>query len=192
MNITQTILVLEVISVLLGIVCVMLFLRWKRKKKQAAEIEKLIDNISSQEALRNLKLLEHLTTAYALETEAAKEASEYMVEAEKQFLQQFLQQQLEQTSLTDFYQNLCGLLDQYLYFIPKPDLEKSSSHEDKIQEQKDTEIQRSVNNELAVSDETDLENVEQIIKAEEPEAYEEDLDWEDAFSESGDEMDDTT
>ncbi|MFW5442956.1 MAG: hypothetical protein ACKE51_01440 [Methylococcaceae bacterium] len=129
MNITLVILVAEVAVVLLVIVGFLLYLRWKQKRVQTAEIEKLLDNVSSQEEERKSQLLSYFIDSHAMDNEAAKEASDFMVEAEKQFIQQFLKQQMEQTPVTNFYQNLCELLDQYLYFIPTIETGKTTTKE---------------------------------------------------------------
>ncbi len=127
MSITVLVLIVEVIIILLGLVCFLFFLRWKRKKNKIVELNQLLDDINSREEERNVVLTKHLVKGYALGDEAAKELSSYMVEAEKQFLQQFVKQQIEQSSLTSFYETLCELLDQYLYFIPQDNTEKNLS-----------------------------------------------------------------
>jgi len=151
-----------------------------------------LDNVDSQQEERKSQLAEFLINSYALETEKAKETSEFMVEAEKLFLQQFLKQQIEQTSVTDFYQNLCELLDQYLYFIPTVNSEKDSPNEEKQVEQKSTELQ---NNEVTDSGEADSGNTNETTaseETEEAETSEAEPDWGDAFAESGDEIDEET
>jgi len=189
MNITLIILVVEVAVVLLGIVSFLFFLRWKGNKDKAAEFEKLLDNVDSQQEERKSQLAEFLINSYALETEKAKETSEFMVEAEKLFLQQFLKQQIEQTPVTDFYQNLCELLDQYLYFIPTVNSDKSSTDEEKTVEQNSAELQ---NNEVIESDEIDSENTNVTTESEEAEASEAEPDWGDTLAEPGDEIDEET
>jgi len=118
MSTTLVILLVETVVILLGVVGFLFFLRWKRNKTITAECEKLLDNFSSREDERKAQLIQFLEENYDLKTEAAEESAGYMIEAEKQFVQQFIKQQLEQTSITDFYGYLCELLDQYLYFVP--------------------------------------------------------------------------
>ncbi len=166
MNITLIILVVEVAVVLLGIVSFLFFLRWKGNKEKAAEFEKLLDNVDSQQEERKSQLAEFLINSYALETEKAKETSEFMVEAEKLFLQQFLKQQIEQTPVTYFYQNLCELLDQYLYFIPTVNSEKDSPNEEKLVEPNSDDLQ---NTEVTDSDDFDVREVEKITELDEAE-----------------------
>ncbi|MCF6250246.1 MAG: hypothetical protein L3J75_03100 [Methylococcaceae bacterium] len=185
MNVTLIILVVEVAVVLLGIVSLLFFLRWKGNKDKTAEFEKLLDNVDSLKEERKSQLAEYLTNSYALEIEKAKETSEFMVEAEKLFLQQFLKQQIEQTPVTDFYQNLCELLDQYLYFIPTVNSEKDSPNEEKLVEQNSVDIH---NNEVTDSDEIDSENTNATTEPEQAEASEAEPDWGNAFAESGDEI----
>ena len=86
---------------------------------QTAGFELLLNNIKEIEGERKSQLIQFLMDSHALPEKEAAESGEYMIEAEKQFLEQFVKQQLEQKPITDFYQNLCELLDQYLYFIPK-------------------------------------------------------------------------
>ena len=130
MSITLVVLVVEVLVILFGAVGFLFFLRWKRGKVKTAEFEKLLDNVSSKEDERKSQLIQFLEEGHALKADAAEESAGYMIEAEKQFLQQFIKQQLEQTSITDFYVNLCELLDNYLYFVPTIDIEQHESNDD--------------------------------------------------------------
>ncbi len=97
MSTTFIFLLVEVFVVLLGIACFLFYLRWKRKKLKLAEIEKLLDNINSQQAERLSLLTEHLKENCGAQDDPAEESSGLMIEAEKQFLQHFLKQQVEQT-----------------------------------------------------------------------------------------------
>lgn len=203
MNITLIILVIEVAVVCLGIVALLFYFRWKKKKNTTAEFEKLLDNVSSQEEERKAYLIQHLVDGYAMSSEAAVESGEYMIEAEKQFLQQFMKQQIERSSVADFYQNLCELLDQYLYFIPSKDedrnengstddaatVEQSLVEEKNKNEEEEIEESSSEQVEATTSAETDLIDEEQKNDSEEKE---EEPDWGDAFAESGDAVDEAT
>lgn len=199
MSITLVVLVVEVVVILLGAVSFLFFLRWKRSKTKTAEFEKLLDNVASKEDERKAQLIHFLEESHALEPEAAGESAEYMVEAEKQFLQQFIQQQLEQTSVTDFYDQLCELLDQYLYFVPTARIEQHAGNGDKS-EQQDVETLNSKDEDFNTegteandSDQTDIEKREQEDETDVTEENsEEELDWGDAFAESGDNMDEET
>ena len=186
MNASLNILIIEIALVLFIIVCVLAFLIWKRKKATGNELEQLLDNVGSLQDERKQQLAEFLIKDYALGADEAKESGEYMVEAEKQFMQQFVKQQLEQTAVTDFYGNLCELLDQYLYFVQKKGSEEPvpvESEDDKPEISDTKETVEEIENTEVSSDEfgSDAEQ-----DAEEKEA---EPDWGDAFSEAGDEMD---
>jgi len=132
MSTTLLILVVETAVIILGVVGFLFFLSWKRSRAITAEFEKLLDNVASKEDERKAQLIQFLEEGYDLKNEALKESAGYMIEAEKQFLQQFIKQQLEQTSITGFYDNLCELLDQYLYFIPTINIEQQASRSDEL------------------------------------------------------------
>ena len=206
MNITLVVLLVEVFVILFGVVGFLFFLRWKRGKVKTAEFEKLLDNVSSKEGERKAQLIQFLEESHALKTEEAEESAGYMIEAEKQFLQQFIKQQLEQTSITGFYTDLCELLDNYLYFVPTVNIEQDVSNDDAPEQQENVEVEvfetdseaeiedarASEEPEAKDSGEAHSEKEEQETEPEEPEVTEEALDWGDAFSESGDEMDEET
>ena len=141
MSATLVILVVEAVVILLGVGGVLFFLSWKRSKTITVECEKLLDNFGSKEDERKAQLIQFLEENYDLKTEAAEESAGYMIEAEKQFLQQFIKQQLEQTSITDFYEYLCELLDQYLYFVPTINIEQHESRGDKLDQQDVVEVE---------------------------------------------------
>ncbi len=180
MNMTLMVLLIEVGVALLGIVAVIVFFSWKKKKMQTAGFELLLNNIKEIKDERKAQLIQFLMDSHALPEEEATESGEYMIEAEKQFLAQFVKQQLEQKPMTDFYQNLCELLDQYLYFIPKAKtkaMPKTVLKKQPVFEQA-TEINESVLDDLDV-----IEPVTDVT--EEP-------GWGEAFAESGDTVDEST
>ena len=141
MSTTLVILVVEAVVILTGVAGFLFFLSWKRSKTITVECEKLLDNFGSKEDERKAQLIQFLEENYDLKTEAAEESAGYMIEAEKQFLQQFIKQQLEQTSITDFYGYLCELLDQYLYFVPTINIEQHESRGDKLDQQDVVEVE---------------------------------------------------
>ncbi len=173
MNITLTILIIESIVVLLGISGFLFFLRLKKKSKKLFELNQILENISSQEGERKAHLANHLQEGYALSSEAAAESAGYMVEAEKQFIQQFIKKQIEEASVVDFHQNLCELLDQYLYFIPTSAIEENNPANVE---------QAEITTKAVLLEEKNHDSDE---KKEEP-------DWGEAFAESGDEVDEET
>jgi len=119
MSATTSILVLEIAIVLLVIIGALLFLEWKKRKALTQQVDQLLETVEQQQQERVKTLTQLLETEYLLESSEAKEAGEYMIEAEKQFMQQFIKQQIEKTTVAEFYENLCGLLDQYMFFVPK-------------------------------------------------------------------------
>lgn len=208
MNSSMIILIVEMALVLLVVICVMGYLSWKQKKNRIAELEQLLENASDQQAERKVQLEQFLIKDYALEKDAAKESADYMVEAERQFLQQFIRQQLEQTKVTDFYANLSELLDQYLYFVPSisEQQEKPGTNEIVKNEKEVVEVNafnaygkaKAKKNksqlkaeELENSDVVSTEkNIADKVKGTGQQDEEVEPDWGDAFSESGDTMDD--
>jgi len=173
MNITLTILIIESIVVLLGISGFLFFLRLKKKSKKLFELKQILENISSQEGERKAHLVNHLQEGYALSSEEAEESAAYMVEAEKQFIQQFIKEQIDEASVVDFHQNLCELLDQYLYFVPTSTVEENNS----------VNVEKAEITTKAVL--LEEKNHDSDEKKEEP-------DWGEAFAESGDEVDEQT
>jgi len=127
MNATVIVLLVEMAVVLCAIVALLVFFRWKSRRAKATELEKLLDDFSSKEADRKASLITFFNEKQGLAVEQASESTDYLLEAEKQFLQGFLKQQMERTSLESFYEGLSGLLDQYLYFIPEKVTESESS-----------------------------------------------------------------
>lgn len=140
MSATMSILSFEITLILFIVVCVLFFFSWKRKKISTVEFEQLLDNVNNQQEERKTQLIQFLINDYGVEEDEATESGMYMVEAEKQFLQQFIKQQLEKTPVTPFYENLTELLDQYLYFVPKLNQDQKS---DMNQERTTTEIEGS-------------------------------------------------
>ena len=202
MSITLIVLVIEVIVILLVAVGFLFFLPWKRSKAKTVEFEKLLDNIASKEDERKAQLIQFLEESHALKTEAAEESAGYMVEAEKQFLQYFIKQQLEQTPVNDFHENLCELLDQYLYFVPTINIEQHAPNADKPEQQNVAEVEASNTDtdtdediaieEPEVKDSGEMEPDKEDQVAEPDQNNEEELDWGAAFAEAGEDMDEET
>jgi hypothetical protein len=189
MNASLNILIIEIALVLFIIVCVLAFLIWKQKKTRANGLEQLLDNIDSLQDERKQQLAGFLINDYSLDADEAKESGEYMVEAEKQFMQQFVKQQLEQTAVTDFYGNLCELLDQYLYFVPKKSSEEPVPVENEVDEPEVSDTQDAAEQGENKSSDEDDSAIKQEAEVETEVEEEAEPDWGDAFSEAGDEMD---
>lgn len=195
MSLPAIVLVVEMIIVLMGVAGFLFFLRWKRKKTKSAELEKLLDNVVNHEQQRKTQLMLFVKEKYGLEAEAAEESILPMIEAEKQFVQQFLKQQMEQTPVTDFYQNLCVLLDQYLSLVPANKMTSLIANVDdtETQEKLDEEdLSNSEDIEAEESNENNKLDEEKLESSNVTEKEDEELDWGDAFEESGDKVDDAT
>lgn len=183
MNMTLMIFIIEIGVALLAALAVILFFRWKNNKLKTAGFEQLLNNIKETESERKSQLIQFLMDSHALSAEEASESGEYMLEAEKQFLEQFIKQQIEKTSIIDFYTNLCELLDQYLYFIPTVKVEPvvtDDKEEDNL-ESDDSGL-------LEVMDEVN-ENESLLEVADDEIDEQSEPDQGDAFKESGDEID---
>jgi len=198
---TLGILLVEVAVISLLAVSMVFFLFWKQKKTRTAEFEQLLQNIENQQGERKDQLAQYLTKDYRLVEDEAQESAEYMVEAEKQFMQLFIKQQIEQTPVSDFYGNLSELLDQYLYFIPKIAEQENNSESSISAETEEIEAEIKDIDALEQSNPADdPENTEDNsvdeggdddIKepASKEDESEEEPDWGAAFAESGEEMD---
>ena len=97
-----------------------MWLLWQRKKKQAMELEAILEEVKASEVTRQHQLLRHLTLKRKLTETEAQEVSAAMMQAEKQFLQFYVQYRFELGSGADFYTQLTELLDQYLKLVPLP------------------------------------------------------------------------
>jgi len=185
MSAATSILVLEIAILLLVIVGVLLFLEWKKRKALTQQLDQLLGAVEEQQQERVKTLTQYLETEYSLDASEAVESGEYMIEAEKQFMQQFIKQQVEKTTVAEFYENLCGLLDQYMYFVPKlsdlkgkvePDVTPKPVEPVEVVKLKPKNVGH---NNLHLTE-------KELEEKSEPEG---EPDWGDAFSESGDEMD---
>ena len=189
------VLVVEIIVVLAGLVALLLFFRWKTKQIKTKALEELMEDMTSMEDSRQQLLFQHLQKGYALENKKAMEASVQLINAEKHFMQLFIQQQIEQSSISDFYQTLCELLDLYLNTIPtlsSPDLNLAASMVEP--ENEDYLLIEAQEENIEEHKQVEQNKLQDEAKAEEqlPEIDEAEPDWDDAFSESGDEMDEAS
>lgn len=153
------ILLVEALLVLLISFIVLSVFNWKKKKQNAAEIERLLAQIEENDTKRRKHLVSYLTSELSLEEQSAMEQVEDFIVAEKRFTQQFLEIQLNQQPVSGFYQNSCEFADKYLQLIaeniPKPidknlDITSEASLEDK--------------KEVSNSQEIEVENKESIVK----------------------------
>jgi len=193
-NATLGILIVEVAVVSLVAVSIVVFLFWKHKKRRTAELEQLLQNIENQQGERKAQLAQYLMKDYSQVEDDAQESSEYMVEAEKQFMQLFIKQHIEQAPVSEFYGSLCELLDQYLYFIPKiaaenNNIEPSVSTETEVKDIDELDQMESLDKAENTADEAVLDKIDASEPKEDESEAEAEPDWGDAFAESGEEMD---
>jgi hypothetical protein len=87
---------------------------WKQNKKQAIELENLLNELTCSEPARKALLLKHLALKRHMQADTAARLSEQLIASERQFLQFFINYRLVQTSGKDFYAHLINLLDFYL------------------------------------------------------------------------------
>ena len=98
---------------MLGLLAVVLGLRWRQKRRQHLDIERLLEDVETRQALRRQQLTRRLQEHYGLTSESAAQLSESLMVAEKQFLRGFIDQQLHQASVSGFYEDFCGVLEAY-------------------------------------------------------------------------------
>jgi len=118
------ILLVEALLILLMPLIVLMVLNWKKKKKDAADIERLLAQVEESDTKRKKHLVKYLTSQLSMEEQPSIELVEDLIAVEKRFTQQFLEIQLNQQSISDFYQHSCEFVDKYLRLIaenvPKP------------------------------------------------------------------------
>ncbi len=185
MSDTVMLIIIEVQLVIILLLGVLLFLNWKRKKKYASQLESILNQIMDEEETRKTSIQHYLTSHLKLNDQAALELCEDFVEAEKQFMYVFLEQQMKQGVIDGFYQNLCELLDNYLNHIPKP-----TSHNI------EKEVSEPESHAFNIGDENNAETSAQTVpqsstpeQSSDAQTSDDEVDWGDAFAESGDEMD---
>ncbi|MGR8930205.1 MAG: hypothetical protein ACU836_06140 [Gammaproteobacteria bacterium] len=99
---------------LLLIIATLLYVNWRDKRKHHQQLERLLDDIQSQQATRGDKLIQRLEKGYDFNASKARNLSKQLIVLEKEFLRGFIQQQVHQQPIEYFYQKLCKLLDNYL------------------------------------------------------------------------------
>ena len=156
------ILPIEPILVLSILLIVLLVFTWRKKKKNAAEIERLLSQAEESEATRKEHLVNYLTGQLSMEQQSAVEQVEDFIAAEKRFTHQFLEIQLNQQPVSDFYQNSCEFVDKYLQLIaenaPKPINDNLEiTDEDSQDEQVDTNQSDEIEEESKESEVQDIE-----------------------------------
>jgi hypothetical protein len=146
------ILLVEVILVLLISLIVLLVFNWKRKKKNAIGIERLLVQVEESESTRKEHLVNFLTGQLSMEEQPALQQAEELMAAEKRFTQQFLEIQLNQQSASDFYQHSREFVDKYMQLIAEK-LPKAINDNLDITSESSPEEQKDVNNSEAIEEE---------------------------------------
>ncbi|WP_305909125.1 hypothetical protein Q9L42_007115 [Methylomarinum sp. Ch1-1] len=118
MNEALLIVLAEIIFILLMLLLTLLFVDWRRKRNHHRALQQLLNDVVEKEDQRKACLIDYLTDRRKLPHQIADDLSADFVEAEKQFISQFLEQQMKQAGVSDFYENLCLLLDKYLILMP--------------------------------------------------------------------------
>jgi hypothetical protein len=111
------ILLVEALLVLSISLIALLVFSWKKKKKNATEIEALLSQIEENNAPRKEQLVNYLSNQLGMEQQPAVEQVEDFIAAEKRFTQQFLGIQLNQQPVSNFYQHSCEFVDKYLQLL---------------------------------------------------------------------------
>ncbi len=179
MNTTLLIVLGEAVFVLAIVLFAVLFVNWRRKKHHNVALEQLLDAVTGQEENRKEGLIQYLTEHQKMDDQQALELCEDFVEAEKQFMYLFLEQQMKQTPVTEFYDHLCELLDKYLNLLPQAV---------ELRDEETPQEAESATEETADAETVDMEEAGETnppasstIDIDEP-------DWDAAFAESGEEM----
>lgn len=103
---------------LLSVIAVAIFLSWRKKQRKNHDFNNLTDDIKDRQPVRSSQLQRRLAD-YVSQKNLAEDISEQLIAAEKLFLQQFLEQQMQNNSISGFYENLTELLDSYISSILK-------------------------------------------------------------------------
>ncbi|OQW75172.1 MAG: hypothetical protein BVN35_08690 [Proteobacteria bacterium ST_bin11] len=111
----------ELSLVLLTGLIVLLAVNRRNKRQRLAGIEELVEDIKERQERRGDRLALALVGKHHLDEQTAQVVSENLIAAEKQFLYGFIEQQMQQQTVSGFYENLCRLLDSYLDGLPNVD-----------------------------------------------------------------------
>jgi hypothetical protein len=159
----------EALLVLLILLIVLMVFNWKKKKKNAADIERLLAQVEESDTKRKKHLVKYLTSQLAMEEQPSLELVEDFIAAEKQFTQQFLGIHLNQQPISDFYQHSCEFVDKYLRLIaenvPKPiDINLDIASEASSEGQQDVNNQEEIEEESKESEAKESEAKESEAK----------------------------
>ncbi|NJA07721.1 hypothetical protein [Methylococcaceae bacterium WWC4] len=108
----------NLLLVLLIALVALMLVAWRKRKQSQAELEHLLDDIKDRQGQRSDQMAEMLVGKYRLDEQKARELSESLILAEKQFLHGFFEQQMQQQAVSGFYDGLCRLLNSYLSSMP--------------------------------------------------------------------------
>ena len=111
------ILLVETLLVLMIPLIILIALNGKKKKKNTADIERLLVQVKENDTKRKKHLVKYLTSQLSMEEQPSLELVEDFIAAEKRFTQQFLGIHLNQQPISDFYQHSCEFVDKYLQLV---------------------------------------------------------------------------
>ncbi|AMK75997.1 MULTISPECIES: hypothetical protein [Methylomonas] len=97
---------------------VLLVVNRRNKRRRLAGLEELLEDIKDRQERRGDRLALALVGKHHVDEQTAREVSATLIAAEKQFLFGFVEQQMQQQTVSGFYENLCRLLDSYLDGVP--------------------------------------------------------------------------
>ncbi len=119
MNTALWVIFIEVFLVTFAALGLMVMFNWKRKKRNNAFLEQLLEQYQQRRETRKEDLLALLGAHLQLSDEQADSVCSHLMVFEKKFLQDYVESQIKNTLDTDLYLNLCSLLDGYLKSLPE-------------------------------------------------------------------------
>lgn len=128
----ESLLVVVLVNLLLVLLIMLIALMlatWRKRKQSQVELEHLLDDIKDRQGQRSDQMAAMLVGKYRLDQQKARELSENLILAEKQFLHGFFEQQMQQQAVSGFYDGLCRLLNSYLSSMPGSEAAESLGDE---------------------------------------------------------------
>ena len=195
MNTILQIILIEAAVFALIMILAIYYVGSRRKKARLAGIDQLVNEINKKESQRKQQIIDFLVDNCQLGQQQAEESSKNFIDAERLFMYQFIEQQLKQTSLADFYTQVCDLLEKYLGLLALDKMQSptASEPEDEVHPETDiikessmqeTDVKAESNQELLAEQNTESVSAidEGMLK---DNSVDDDLDWNDAFAEAG-------
>ena len=205
MNTILQIILIEAAVFALIMILAIYYVGSRRKKARLAGIDQLVNEINKKESQRKQQIIDFLVDNCQLGQQQAEESSKNFIDAERLFMYQFIEQQLKQTSLADFYTQVCDLLEKYLGLLALDKMQSPAAPEPEVEvhpetdiikesSMQETDVKAELNppaNQELLAEQND-ENVSAIDEGmQEDNSVDDDLDWNDAFAEAGSGMETT-